>query len=294
MLLKGTIFDLNRQKNPMHNAFIPRLLILFSTIFVLQSCVDDAKKAAMILEQAENIQSAAKEIDIADDAQSTDPALQSHFKISYPEINEVLPPAVADSIERLLATFIAASEEPLKKLPDVNQLAKDFFAERAEVASEFDNEVPWTMDRKVSIVGKLGNLLSFELMESSYMGGAHPNSFIIYKVVDLSTGQVVKLYDLLDRSKKPTLDRLRLEQLEADKLAAGAEADWKSYFFEDSFLPDGSFYKNDNFRVGPEGITFLYNSYEIAAYAFGRTEVTIPLRTIQPLVRVESPYLKLF
>jgi len=278
----------------MHNAFIPRLMILFSTVFVLQSCVDDAKKAAMILEQAENVQVTAKDIDIADDAQSTDPALQSHFKVSYPEINEVLPAAVADSIERIIASFIAGSEEPVNKLPDVNQLARDFFAQRAEVAAEFDNEVPWTMDRKVSVAGKLGNLLSLELMESSYMGGAHPNSFFIYKVIDLSTGQVVKLYDLLDRTKKPTLDRLRLEQLEADKLVPEAEADWKSYFFEDSFLPDGSFYKNDNFRVGPEGITFLYNSYEIAAYAFGLTEVTIPLKTIQPLVRVESPYLKLF
>jgi hypothetical protein len=278
----------------MQYAFIPRLLVMLFVTFIFQSCVDDAKKAAMILEQAENIQTTGKEIDIADDAQSADPALQSHFKVSYPEINEVLPSAVADSIERLMATFIAGSEEPVNNIPDINQLAKDFFAQRAEVAAEFDNEVPWIMDRKVSVVGKLGNLLSLELMESSYMGGAHPNSFLIYKVIDLSTGQVVKLYDLLDRTKKPTLDRLRLEQLEADKLAGGAEADWKTYFFEESFLPDGSFYKNDNFRIGPEGITFLYNSYEIAAYAFGRTEITIPLKTIQPLVRVESPFLKHF
>jgi hypothetical protein len=278
----------------MRYQLLSRILTFSLLSIVFQSCVDDAKKAAMELESTDMVQVVQKDVDIADDASSQDPALQSHFVVSYPVFEDVLPAAVADSIEKLIATFLSGSEEAISSIPDVQQLAKAFFAERAEVAAEFGNEVPWTMDRRVGVAGKLGNLLSLEFMESSYMGGAHPNSYSIYKVIDLSTGQVVTLYDLLDRSKKPSLDRIRMEQLEKDKKADGSEEDWKSYFFEDSFLPNGNFFKNDNFKLGPAGISFYYNSYEIAAYAFGPTEITIPLKTIQPLVRPESKFLKYF
>ena len=42
---------------------------------------------------------------------------------------------------------------------------------------------------------------------------------------------------------------------------------------------------NGNFSVGENGVTFIFNQYEIAAYAFGVIEITIPADEIKPFLK---------
>ena len=42
---------------------------------------------------------------------------------------------------------------------------------------------------------------------------------------------------------------------------------------------------SDNFKVTEDGITFIYNPYEIAAYAAGTIRITIPWDELQDILR---------
>ena len=44
-------------------------------------------------------------------------------------------------------------------------------------------------------------------------------------------------------------------------------------------------YPSSNFILGKDGITFIYNPYEIAPYALGRIELTISNATLEPLFK---------
>lgn len=259
---------------------------------LLFSCVDDAQKAAIELEEAAEMSFDLKKFEFADNSESSDPALQTTFTIEYPEFSNQLPEEVKDSLNRIFGTFLSGSETPVPEIPDFGALSKEFFAERASVMAEFPNEAPWLMSRSIAVTAKIGNLLSIALTEMSFTGGAHPNSYTLYKVIDLSNGSTVKLFDIIDRSKKVDLDRLRFAALEKEKAGSEPGLDWKSYFFVNSLESGGDFYKNENFMISKDALGFLYNYYEIAPYAFGMTELSIPAADFKALLKADSPYAK--
>ena len=45
---------------------------------------------------------------------------------------------------------------------------------------------------------------------------------------------------------------------------------------------------NDNFRLDAKGMTYTYNPYEIAPYAFGVIEVFVPYEEVRHLLRPQS------
>ena len=45
-------------------------------------------------------------------------------------------------------------------------------------------------------------------------------------------------------------------------------------------LLDTDLYIPDNFLLGKKGVTFLYNTYDIAPYYMGRFELTVPYKEI--------------
>ena len=47
------------------------------------------------------------------------------------------------------------------------------------------------------------------------------------------------------------------------------------------------FSATENWRFDKNGLTFLYQSYEIGAYVLGRPEFTIPTKDLQGIVKPE-------
>ena len=54
-------------------------------------------------------------------------------------------------------------------------------------------------------------------------------------------------------------------------------------------FPNDTFALNDNFSIGAKGITFLYNTYEIALYADGPTELFLTYHEIKDLLKPDGP-----
>ena len=45
---------------------------------------------------------------------------------------------------------------------------------------------------------------------------------------------------------------------------------------------------NDNCSIGPKGLTYIYNPYEIAPYAIGQVTIFVPYEDLQPILRPGS------
>lgn len=45
---------------------------------------------------------------------------------------------------------------------------------------------------------------------------------------------------------------------------------------------------NDNCSIGPKGLTYIYNPYEIGPYALGQVTIFVPYEDLQPILRPGS------
>lgn len=266
-------------------------IVLLSTISIF-SC--KRNKISNDLIQSETILFETKSFDIADKRFQTDPVLQSHFKLSYPEIKDQIPAEALENINAHIAGFILDSEKPVKEFPNIQKQADKLFKEYEEAYYEFPRTSTWLVDKSVKITSKVGSLICLVFTESSYKGGAHPNSFTFFKTFDLNDGKEVTMFDLVDSTQISALNELRLNTLESQKEKIMQGDNWKDYMFKEAFEPNGEFNTNKNIRIAKDTVSFYYNSYDIAAYAFGPTELKIPVSDIKSLLKKDSPYYKYF
>jgi hypothetical protein len=112
------------------------------------------------------------------------------------------------------------------------------------------------------------DVVSARLVISTYMGGAHPNSFISGLNFERSTGKMLTLNDAL------SMIGLLLEQV-----AEKAKEELEVKLGESIIAPEGADATPENyssFVVGAEDVTFIFQPYQVAPYAAGPQEVSIP------------------
>lgn len=108
---------------------------------------------------------------------------------------------------------------------------------------------------------------------SDYTGGAHGDFGLGYDVFDMITGEIVGEADLfIDDYESPLCGILEQAAMESVP-----EEDQEMFFG----MPE----PNGNFSVSEEGITWIYNPYEIAAFAAGVIEVPVPWSALKPLLK---------
>ena len=112
-----------------------------------------------------------------------------------------------------------------------------------------------------------------------YTGGAHGNNYLLIQNYDLDTEERITEEDLFQEGYFEPLHTLLVSTLIAQTEEASTERELKKmgYSIED-IVP------NDNFFVSADGITYVYNAYEIAPYAMGRTYIFLGWDSIQGLL----------
>lgn len=169
------------------------------------------------------------------------------------------------SYDELADSFISAYKMTQKDIPDYSQ--------------------GWTLDREASVVFASSAVICIAFTEVSYTGGAHPNSSKKFANFDASTGMKIGLGDILKDGY-------------GNDLAAAAEARFREArgiepgesLNEDGFwFADDAFVLNDNFGITGQGLVFHFEPYEIAPYAMGPTEFTIPYSDISSLIDAAGP-----
>ena len=123
-------------------------------------------------------------------------------------------------------------------------------------------------------------LWSYAMDVYEYTGGAHGNRYLLIQNYDLETGDMVNEEDLFIDDYYEPLKTLLLNALIAQTDNAESKRDLRRMGYSVADVVP-----NENFYVTQEGITYVYNPYEIAPYAMGCIEIFLPWETVRPLIR---------
>ncbi len=130
---------------------------------------------------------------------------------------------------------------------------------------------PYLLQRTADIARSDDRVLSVLFDDYSYLGGAHGWTGRYGYVFDCSTGERITLDTL---SEDPQALRAFLEE---ELLRQANSAEYALYYFFDDYreyLP--GLLREDNWYLSDDGLVVIANPYEIAPYAVGRIDFTIP------------------
>ncbi|MGP1476071.1 MAG: RsiV family protein [Phocaeicola sp.] len=221
------------------------------------------------------------------------------FKLKYSYIDE----SAGDSISKIINNIIrkqilSLSEDVTDAQSAVDLYYNNYIAsykdEIAELYKEDQklnrdaNEIPswynYEYNQETSVEQGKAGILNYKSVVTDYRGGAHPNTIATWLCIDVKTGKLLTLDDLFIPGAKDQL--LPLIKDELVKVKAEQHKDMNIKTFDDLreqgilFNDDGDIFVPDNFILGADGITFLYNRYDISSYAEGSMEITLPYSAI--------------
>ena len=138
------------------------------------------------------------------------------------------------------------------------------------------------LEAKYNLVSQTADLWSFKFDFNFYSdGAAHPGSYSITLNYDLGQGKELALADLFLPN--------------ADYLAAISNyciAELSRQPFFDSSFADGAQPKPENYRnwnITPDGLVITFDEYQVAPYAAGPQQVTVPYSALKGLINPAGP-----
>jgi len=150
-------------------------------------------------------------------------------------------------------------------------------------ARNTDREQTWFMYVDLNVKANYANYLSVLLTYSDFKGGAHPNTLFAYLNYNPKTYQSITLDSLITQDGMPALRAIGESIFRKNENLAPNASLSDGYFFN-----EGVFTLPETFTLTKEGIKFLYNPYEIKAYAAGTTELTVPFSKIKDIMKQSS------
>jgi hypothetical protein len=235
------------------------------------------KKEARQEEKRKAITFELKNYKLYSDNCGGDTAKCASYEVSYPEftgIDSAVSKAIRYKIDSVLS--IGFSEGMVQSFEQNGRLFidqyQDFTAEDPEAAG-----AAWYYSANVNVENSVDSLITLSIYTEDYSGGAHPNAATIFLNIDAQTGSRVQLDNVLKPGYKNALTKIG-ERVFREQRQLADTVSFKNNAFD---FPDGKFQLNKNYGFTSEGILFYYNSYEVASYAAGPTEVLIPYTEIK-------------
>ena len=183
--------------------------------------------------------------------------------------------------DSLAAFYAAGYNSDIKKLLNAD-LKNGMSAE--EVPGWYNYEYDLSSTLALGMNDKIWN---YSLTDFQYTGGAHPNTMNTLINIVAGTGRVLTKKDVFTAEAEKAILPLVIDELvkeakvrfETDTITCLDGLHEVGVFdFSDPFLPE-------NFLLGKDKVTFYYNRYEIAGYAAGPFEVTLPLEKIKQYIK---------
>ncbi|WP_379969599.1 RsiV family protein [Epilithonimonas sp. UC225_85] len=158
---------------------------------------------------------------------------------------------------------------------DLTKQMQKSFAKTREDSKEWSPEFKQTWDdtSAMKVISHKDNILTLLYSGSGYTGGAHGYYFGSYKVFDLNKNMVINQNDIIKDPKDLAWDKILKNHFD--------EPEQKEMLLEDKISPNNNFYFDD------KKITFVYNQYEITAYAAGVVYITINFSEIKNMLKPE-------
>ncbi|MDR1576007.1 MAG: RsiV family protein [Treponema sp.] len=142
--------------------------------------------------------------------------------------------------------------------------------------------VDWEYRENLNIHGLGEHGVTLGREKDVYTGGAHGMRTKIYYVVDGEALTVLKLPDFFRDPQGAELRAFVMEELRRYSGLAEGQPLSEGIFFENE--PEMS----SNFFITENGLGLHWDPYDIAPYSEGSIEITLPWRTIRPLLKQEA------
>ena len=185
-------------------------------------------------------------------------------------------PEMYQTLSDLAAKDKAGSEQ---YVTEQTQMAKEDFENSLKEEYEFYG--PYASEDTISIIRSDDKILSYYSYGYDFLGGAHGSYGIGGETYDVTTGQKIAITDVVKVSEE------EFNKVIKDKLLETAQ-DEDQFWDLDSSLShykynpkendpeDYENYEYDyNWYLGNDGLHVVFNPYEVAAYAYGMSDITI-------------------
>lgn len=205
-----------------------------------------------------------------------------------------------DTTKAVMHYTIASLESPIKAVTDsitnsflsttikvpLDYKAMDYiidsFVYEYQMLSNNDtmHYTAWEWDVSLNYDTVFTNYLVADFSQYSFTGGAHGNSVHNFYTIDLNSKKVLKLKDIC--TNIPELEkRMEVVFRKFFELAPTHDLEEAGFWFTNN-----QFKLNNNFYFDNEKLVFLYNQYEIAAYAVGQIWLEIPLDSVKDILTI--------
>lgn len=269
--------------------------ILYSALFLLFSC-NGKEKNNNSTNTVPGIQQESALLNVKDTikidekysyayADEDAPALT--VEISLPVV-ELKDNAATARIDSTLAMTLFGESTTLKDACDrfVDSRKKDFDEMHDEYINSKYNDTPAYFFSLYDIIGATVQVgykecITYIVAHEEYNGGAHPNTYINVTNFDPNSGDEITLNDIFKEGYEEPLTAMLTSQLMKETQASTIEElRDKGFLFFDTEM-----FVSSNFIPEDEGITFLYNRYEIAPYAYGEISLTLDYTTLKEIMK---------
>lgn len=211
--------------------------------------------------------------------------------LSYPVMTDFADADVQRKINSFIFNFyVKGSMQGDGGYADMNDRMESFiddYLNEIEADSEIDKDYKpiYENNEFTSITFNSDNILSLEISENLYTGGAHGNSSFSLFSFNLENGEQIKLDDIFKGDYKTVLNKVG-EKIFREHYQADPS---QSLYDQGFFGFENGFALNENFDLYKGGIKFQFNPYEAGAYVLGAPEVFIPWSEIRDIVRTDGP-----
>ena len=198
-----------------------------------------------------------------------------------------------EGFEELDAVLDAYTESMRKSGEKKLEEYAGFMKESLDYVEEYED---FFSDQTARVMRADSRIFSFVEEDSSYAGGAHPNSWYVTHTYDSRTGQELSLTDILqDPDSLPeTLEAALLETRSVEdflfpELAEAIREEMKQEGTVTDELTGEEMpaMPGPYFTLGYDGITFWFAPYELTSYAYGSVIQTLYFSDYPDLVKPE-------
>jgi hypothetical protein len=202
------------------------------------------------------------------------------IELEYPVAIGGPKPAV-DAVNSVVNDFVKVSLQQPQDAPDASleEQIEQLVDEHLDLAEGPPSAVlEWEIQSNGEVVLNTEDVVTLRLEYFGYTGGAHANSEVTYKSLELPTGKGLEISDVITDMQQFTA-LAENEFRKVRKLSPDANYEEAGFWFSDN-----RFALPDTFGLLRDGIILYYNSYEIAPYSSGPTEIKLSKKQLGDLL----------
>jgi len=203
------------------------------------------------------------------------------FSVQYPVIFD----GPVDSVKTKLNNFIENVRFKTfgngKQYKSLDSAAADIIQSFKNFKKRFPKSAnKWYVSKETSIDFNKYSIVCLKAAETSFLGGAHPNTVTNYFNFSLENGKRISLTDIIKRDSQVALTKIAERVFRVDHNMKRGETYKQAGFW----FKNNGFWLPDNFAIEKSGLLFYYNDYEIAPYYYGPTKILVSYKKIKELI----------